>query len=441
METRYIGNEEAIQQLPQSLARLMSLERFHLHRKELFQNESRDASFDRRYFPQNCGAFKLPCYWVQRRHLYVYGCQSTEQDELKFFRDKASDEEVLFPIHPMTLSHYKKVLAKVGAEDATTAGRGIWAVPTSSTRTLLCWPDREPEKAVFVKTSLHSPIFGDRHLYLKKVGRSVGLSQLILDPGSNLPPALKCFAEPVGFVPRQLQDAGVIIRSIPQEIKNNRVLAVPLFSLMGGDATHKPVFLTLLEQSGAHPLKLIEDTLCAPFAKLWLEMTMRSGLMLEAHGQDLMLALLPNLVPSGVFFYRDFEGLQVDWELRRAYGLSGPEHMPRAWSWNDTYAGWGYRSSQLVWYKLHTSLFAYMHLVLNEINLSLCEWQGRGLLGGEKFGRDDVTMIFSRAMIRAIEEMFEFRVAAEYNIYRSLKRFVLDLMKLRLRLLRARKGS
>lgn len=38
---------------PSALQRLMDLERFHFHKAEMFQQLSRDPSFDTRFLPQN----------------------------------------------------------------------------------------------------------------------------------------------------------------------------------------------------------------------------------------------------------------------------------------------------------------------------------------------------------------------------------------------------
>src|SRR5690606_38498672 len=109
------------------------------------------------------------------------------------------------------------------------------------------------------------------------------------------------------------------------------------------------------------------------------------GLILEAHGQDLLLELTPELTAARGFVYRDFEGLQVDWELRRQRGWP-PEDMPHDWSWRETYGSWNYPLSDLVWYKWWISLFNYLRLVLFEVETSLREWHDRGLVRGSKCG-------------------------------------------------------
>lgn len=437
MEAARTGSEEAVEQLPSSLRTLMELERFHLHRAELFQDVSRDPQFDTKYFPQNCAAFKLPCFWVRRKYLYVYGSQTAGSGELELFGGQGLSERVLFPVHPTSLDHYRGFLAAVGAQDASKEGLCIWGVPTSSTRTLLAWPDEMPEQALFIKTSLHSPIFGNRRLYRRGVACSVGLSNVVQRSLQSLPAGLGYLPESVGAVPRSMQDSGVIFRSLTQEVKSGSCIVAPLFSLLGGDERHPPLFLVILERSGMSPEQFLEEVLCAQFARLWLQMALHFGLMLESHGQDLMLVLSPDLVPLGRFYYRDFEGLQVDWDLRRQRRFAEPTHLPHAWAWRETYATLGYRYSDLIWWKLLNSLHLYLRFVLDELDILLREWQGRGLIRGTSFEKDSVTATFSRHMMKAVEEMFGVPVGAEYNIRHSPNKFVIFLMKLRRELLAA----
>lgn len=431
MSAQPLGEQEAIGQLPIALQRWLTLERFHLHKAEMFQDRSRDPGFDSRYFPQNCGAFELPCFWVQRKHLLIYRRCAADENELSLLAGQSLSERVLFPIHPASLDKYAAFLSGLGAEDAANEGLRIWAVPTSSTRTLLAWPDEAPEKALLVKLSLHSPIFGDRRLYTRTVGRCVGLSGLVQDSQADLPSTVDYFPESLGLVPRRLPDSGVLIRSVPREIKEGRTLVAPLFSLLGGSGSHSPLLLTLLERNGMESRQWLEETLCAPFARLWLEMSLRFGLILEAHAQDLMLALSPDLQPLGRFFYRDFEGLQVDWELRHRCGLPACDPMPHAWRWRETYDTWGYPYGEFAWYKWRISLMHYLHFVLNELELSLRQWHERGLIRGRKFEEGEVTMLFSRHLFEAIEARFGIRAEPRYNIYRSLNKFTIFLMKVR----------
>ena len=420
---------DALEQLPGTLREQLAFERFHMHKPELYQKPARDPEFDPKYLPQNCGVVELPCYWIPRRHLYVFGAQA-RADELSFLAGKGPNEEVLFPMHPTSVARYRELLVKLSARNAADDGLRIWGVPTASIRTFLAWPDRMPERALFVKVTLHSPIAGDRRLHSWRIARSVGLSNLVQESLQALPGPLGFFPESFGFAPRRMPDSGVIMRSIPERIKANRLLTAPMFALFGGQRV-RPLFLRLMEQARMQPLEFVETVICSQFAKLWLELSLRHGLVLEAHGQDLMLALSPDLRTVESFYYRDFEGLQVDWALRSQLGLRMPAYMPNSRSWHEAYASWGARYGQLVWYKLRMSLLQYLYHVLVELEQTLRAWQARGMMGGARIEEDDITAMFSHNILNLIDELFGVRVQSPYNIHHHLNRFVLLLMRVR----------
>src|ERR1700733_2405037 len=433
MERDRIGTEQAIEQLPKSLQSLATFERFNLYEPARFQRTVRDDAFDERYLPQNCGAFTLPCFWVFRKHLYVYGCHPECVNLLSSWVGRGHNDRLLFPIHPLSLRYYIGFLCAVGARRADEDTANILAVPTSSVRTLLAWPCNAPERALFLKTTmLPSPIFGDRRLVAAKIAYCIGVNKLLEESAPGLPRAIGFLRESVGFVPRMMLDMGVIIRSIPQETLDGRVWIVPVFALFGGSKNHMPLLPKIIARSGLQPLVFVDDVLCSRFAKLWLELTMRFGLILEAHGQNLMLALSPDLSTVGRFFYRDFDGLMVDWRLRQACGLSQPLNLPYSWSWHEAYGSMaaGTPHVELIWWKLWMSLYAYLHYVLDPLNRCLQKWRAAGLIGGDPIEDDDLTVRFSRHLVHAVEDMFGVRCRYDANIYRSLKQFLIVLIKL-----------
>jgi hypothetical protein len=438
MDARRFGSEEAIEQLPGPLKTFLIFERLHLYDVALYQDASGDPGFDRRYFPQNCAALRIPCFWIRRKHLWVYGSQDACADEFRLCSGRPDiDEPVLLPIHPASLSHYDSFLRRVNARDAAREGVNLWGVPTSSTRTLLVWPDGAPQSALFLKASLHSRVLGDRRLHRHNVAGSIGLSELVRQSLPTLPRDMSYLSETLGLVPRTMPDGGIIVRSIPRSMRDGTMIAAPLFSLIGGSDANPPLLRTMVERHGPDMLGSITDILCARFARLWLELSMRFGLIVEAHGQDLLLCMSPDLVPTGTFLYRDFEGLQVDWELRSRLGLSHPKQMPNAQSWRETYGIWDERFSDVPSVKLRSSLLQYLHLVLNAVNMCLNQWQSSRLLPPSPAGPYDLTMTFSRHMFDAIHKVFHYDTEAAYDIYRRPVRFLQLLLRMRRELLAA----
>lgn len=427
MNTMRTGSAAALDQLPSSLQQLIAFERFHLHKIDKFQ--ARDARFDVRYFPQNCDAFRLPCFWVGRKHLYVYGGQRATHPEPQMLEGLGLDQNVLFPVHPLALDHYGPYLARVGARAADNLF--MWAVPTASTRTLLAWPDREPDKAFFLKVSLPYSICGDRRLPVHKLACAIGLSLLVEESLPLLPRSLGFLPESFGFVPRQMLDSGVIVRSIPAAARDGRIILAPLFALFGGDDRCRPLLLTMLERTRVDGDEFVERVLCADFAQLWVVLALRFGLILEAHAQDLMLELSPDLTPSGRLFYRDFEGLQVDWDLRRQRGWPTPACMPRAHSWHETYATSGFPHGGVTSHKLKISLLQYLDLVLRELDEVMAIWRRRGLLPASRLREGDVLTLFRYQLLHSVELLFDVRPPAACRVRGSATQLACFLLGVR----------
>lgn len=429
LDGREYIDDDVVAQLPPALRNWLVLERFHLHKAHQFQNVARDPGFDTRYFPQHCRAFLLPCYWVPRKHLYVH--ETNESAEHWHFKTDAGPERILFPVHPSAHEQFRAFLRAVDASNATEHGVRFWAIPTSSTRTLLVWPEGAGQRAVFVKTSLHSPIFGDRRVTRTQVARAIGNCKLVRQPDAQLPAELRVIPEILGFSARPAPGTGALVRLVPAELMEGTVRAVPLFSLLGGeDQGRVPLLLELLERTETPPVRYVDELLCATFAPLWVRLALEHGLILESHGQDLLLSLSQQGMPMGAFYYRDLEGLQVDWELRRQRIGSIPA-LPNAWAWHATHASWGFRYTDFVWHKWRISLFGFLRLVLSEIEASLRDWHDRGLVRGPKCREGELTMLFSSHVFAAVERCCNVSLGAPYDILPALNRFILALFRVR----------
>jgi hypothetical protein len=428
-----MNGEEALEQLPLSLRRLMAFERFHLYKPDMRYSGANDSAFDVKYFPTNSSVFELPCFWIDHRKLYMYRDSLADIDSYSSFAGNGPAGCMLYAIHPTAAATHRNLLARIGHEINEMEHRRVLAVPTSSTRTVLAWREEAPNDAVFIKLSLHSPVLGDRHLYRHSIERSVGMSTIAQASARSTMATIGYFPESFAIIPRDKLDSGIIFRTIPKEISEDRCLVVPLFSLLGTKPSGQPMLPDLVERSNMTSIDFIEEILCAPFAQLWLELSMGHGVILEAHAQNMLLCLTPNMRPLGRFFYRDFEGLQIDWELRAIRRLETPAGIPSACAWHITYNTLGYPWSQMAWYKLYCSLQDYMHRVLDPLNNSVCDWTRLGILSGPKIERYEITEIFSRHIFDSVERMFRINISDRYNIYHSLSKFVALLLKLRLR--------
>lgn len=142
--------------------------------------------------------------------------------------------------------------------------------------------------------------------------------------------------------------------------------------------------------------------------------------------------LSPDLIPQGRFYYRDFEGLQVDWALRRQLGKATPPTLAGQWCWHDAYDSCGnHRYAHLVWYKWYISLMQYLTPVLKQTETALRDWHYLGRLGGVPPEPDETTLMFSQCLFETLEQMFGARVGPRYDVHRSLNRFLILLARLR----------
>lgn len=423
--------------LPQGgVGAFLRFEQRGLLRPERLRDLSASSGAVRSYFPERGRVFRLPCFRLTSASVMRYGPSAARALGCGGEGGRTGTGEVVLPVHPLEHARYAVALAGVGATDSPAEVPRLWATPTSSTRTLLMWPEDRPQAMSFVKLSLTCRELGDRALTRTRVARSVGLSGLVGRERERLPEAIGFFPEWGGVVPRALPDGGVIFRAIPQEVLAGRVIPAPLFALMGGSEGHPPLLRQLMERMGRGARDAVEGALLARFARLWVDLVFDFGLILEAHAQNLLLALSPEGVPLGRFYYRDFEGLTVDWVLRRAKGLPAGE-LPGAGEWFPTYETWGYPLYQLVSVKLMTSLFDYLELVLGELESALLEWQVAGGIAGPRVRSGELTGRFSGYVRGAIADKFGIREGAQYDARQHLKRFVKFLMRVRREVLHA----
>jgi len=415
---------------------LLRFEQRGLWRPDRLRDSSTGVGSLGAYFPERGAIFRLPCFRLRGTSVVRYEHSSGLSPGEGLGCAGVGPGEVLFPVHPVEQARYAAALAGAKALESPAEGPRLWATPTSSTRTVLAWPENRPEQASFVKLSLVSRELGDRGLTRTRVARSVALSQLVAQEQARLPGNIRFFPEWLGLVPRALPAGGVIFRAIPAEILDGKVMPVPLFALMGASAGHLPLLRQLVERMGREAREAIEAVLIARFAELWVDLVFDAGLILEAHAQNLLLALSPQGVALGGLYYRDFEGLAVDWVLRRAKGLAERE-LPQASEWFSTYQTWGYPLYQLVSIKLLISLFDYLDLVLGELESALLQWQAAGTAVGPRVQAGELTGRFSECLRGAIAEKFGMREDAQYDVRRQLKRFVKFLMLVRRAVLRA----
>jgi IucA / IucC family len=430
------GRADLSGEVPNHLRAFVRFEQENLWKPERFRLPGKEMELGREYLAETGAVFRLPSFWIKRKHLYVYGQQGWISREWQVMRGAGPEDRALFPIHPAELVRCQQTLVDAKAEDAALGGIELLATPTASGRTLVAWIHGQPGSASFVKASLKRGVFGDRRLRREVVARSVGLSAMVQRVQPNLPPGMSYLHEPLGLVPRRMPDGGVLFRILPREVADGSVIPAPLFALMGGRGGRQPLLLELIGRDRGLARHFVEEVLLRKFARIWVDLVFDWGLILEAHAQDLMCALSRDGIPTGQFYYRDFEGLAVDWELRRIRGLGETTELPNEWQWHTTYDTWGYPLYQMVSTKLKLSLRNYVNLFLAELESALMEWQANGALNGFEVGQHELTSSFSDHLCNAMKEKFGSCGSPDCNLRDNLAGFVKYLMKVRMEVMR-----
>jgi hypothetical protein len=276
-----------------------------------------------RYKPENARVFRVKTYWVDADKARGFiGKGLTADLEKLFLRDRAGRREYRLLVHPESERFYREVVR--GAQP----GPDLFATATASSRTLLAWEPGAEQRPFFAKLSLDKKIAGSvRTIPQGEVARSIGISEVLradrrVDGFDYLP-------EVFGLMPAGLARGGMLVRPIPEHLRNGSTTVVPLFSLYArphdGGA---PLLAQMLARTGEPPTAFVVDRLIRPFVQQWFEMAVKRGIVDEPHAQNVLLEVDEAGLPSGRFVRRDLGGFNVDFDYRDRLRLKTPEPLP-----------------------------------------------------------------------------------------------------------------
>jgi len=133
--------------------------------------------------------------------------------------------------------------------------------------------------------------------------------------------------ESLGLVYGDLETGiGVIYReSIPRPLKGGHRFLIPYFSLYSKDPfspANKPLLSAILERNAdGAPLEYFVDVIVGRILETWVWFVRERGLLPELHGQNTLLELTANGVPTRII-HRDFQSMYSDSAIRAKQGLS-----------------------------------------------------------------------------------------------------------------------
>lgn len=378
------------------------------------------SDVESRYLPESRRVFRVQAYWVKARDMLCVRAEplsgSLSED---LFRARSKGNEVLFLVHPAAHSRYKAFLRATAAQRADSP---FWGAPTSSTRTLLVWREGLEKNAFFAKLSVASEIGGAiRTLSTEYVSRSIGITRILDGSKESLPASFGYLREVLGFVPKGLDDSGLIIRTIPDDVLLGRVSLVPMFALYAWHPSRRPLLLRLSAAAGLRPRDYIRERLCRPFARQWLDLTIDHGFIPEPHAQNLLLETDAAGRETGRFVHRDFECFYVDLSYRKAAGRFIPRDLPTVGSLATTYPR-AFRERRLA-----NSIHRYfLGSLLFNIDQMLGLWADGGVLDGPRPPAGESERTFAREIARALHEKTGHRLSISDDWPHVLARIVLE---------------
>jgi hypothetical protein len=252
--------------------------------------------------------FALPFAFVRKETVEIF-----ESNPSRNVRDLVfGDDMVRFFSHPESVSEFKNI--------------GMFnnfyrAVPTSSTRTVLL-PDKEN---LMIKLHLNKKV----SRFIRRLSRnSIEHSVLVsceLEIAANSSGCPNSFA----FLPESLGVAaqngcGFLVREfIPRPTAGKQRFLVPFFALYSKD-TRNPdddfLLSQLINRSKSDPLKYFTKFILEPFLGGWAYIFLNYGILLEAHGQNTLLEIDQNFLPTRIV-HRDFQSLPIDPVIRKEKNL------------------------------------------------------------------------------------------------------------------------
>ncbi|MBY0413828.1 MAG: IucA/IucC family protein, partial [Bdellovibrionales bacterium] len=257
--------------LPPGIVGILNAEQLlisrNLDERKIFSPKAN--SQDNFYKPENQNVFEIKTYWINEADLDAFTTTNVDP-KLKgiMYREVNGVKQWRLIVHPESENFYKNIT------DKGSRAKNFLATATSSSRTLVVWPEGKPELAFFGKLSLDSEIAGVvRTIFGAEIARSVGTSELLDTISADLPSSFKYFPESIGIMPKGQEKGGMIIREIPADIKSGEKKFLPLFSLYGEceKCGKKPLLIDMINRSGMPADKFITEKIISPFLDQWID--------------------------------------------------------------------------------------------------------------------------------------------------------------------------
>lgn len=261
-------------------------------------------------------SFLVPTLEIPRSQLAII-TDSPAPDISRYY----GNDSILFPIHPDVWTSDDARVRDLHCRYKV--GPNLVVIPTASTRTVYVLPTATVP-AHFLKLHLPKRISRfNRRLHYPTIVDSVAVSQA-LDLGSSTSWAY--LPETIGIsLGTQAEDWGFIVRESVPRPQPKPVRLLPYFSLYATDLRRPgdlPLLIQLVERADIDPVKFVTQAILFPVVRLWLTVAGQRGILLEPHGQNILLELDAVYRPTRVV-YRDLD-VYVDDGARARASLPDP---------------------------------------------------------------------------------------------------------------------
>lgn len=366
---------------------------------------------DEFYTPEQRNVFALKTYWINEEYLDAFK-DSGLNPELEKLMHRTQDgvDQWRLIVHPESEEFYSELL-KTG-----TRAKDWYATSTSSSRTLVVWPPTRPDLVFFGKLSLNKEIGGVvRTIPAGEVARSLGTTATLNSIASELPKNFNYLPESIGLMPKNFERGGMIIREIPENIKNGQDSFVPLFSLYAKckSCRKNPLLMDMINKSDMGPEAFVRNKIISPFLDQWLELAIKEGISMEPHAQNVLIGISDSGELNGKFLHRDFGGFNIDLDFRKKAKLTIPKNLPviksRAVDYHQKFHVSSVEASLHIYF---VSGFAF------NLDKSLSQWAEEGLIPkyskGPTFFQDMVLKELAKKMgIKKWESLKDKKIFAE----------------------------
>ncbi|HJO94270.1 MAG TPA: IucA/IucC family protein [Victivallales bacterium] len=250
-------------------------------------------------------AYNIPFFKVPRTNCLLYYSNSADEALKNYF---FKDDSVHFPVHPVNLEnssipHIEEFLKFPVLKLSKVH-------PTSSTRTVFIMNDDLPPHCIKGHTDLKITRWR-RHMEMRKVIQAIAVTSSFEQAAvfQNYS-KVAYYPESIGVVygGKKKKDWGFIVREMRAKPHiEYPYKMIPLCSFYVRNDNETTLLEELLEKSGIPPKKFILEEILYPLLTGWIKIYMNTGILLEPHGQNIILELNEETNQILRFAHRDFD--------------------------------------------------------------------------------------------------------------------------------------